>query len=645
MCGISGIVRFDPRFEFTAAEPMHDALRHRGPDGEGNFQDADVCLSHRRLSIIDLDKGAQPLANEDGTIIVVANGEIYNFRELRRRLQSDGHRFTSGSDCEVIVHLYEQYGVKCVEHLRGMFAFALWDSKQRKLILARDRMGEKPLYLYQHHDGLVFSSEIRSLLASGIVPFELDPDAVQLYFHFGYVPEPRTPLRDVTKLDAASVMTVNVPHRTTTTQRYWDFTEANQLEGDPVALLRGQLSEVGELITQSDVPVGIALSGGLDSSLVAALASKSCSQPLSAFSVGYPGMPPYDERGDARELANHLGIPLHEIEITADEMASEFVESVDARDDPIANISGYAFQMLMRRAKEENVPVMLQGQGGDELFWGYPWVRQSAQQSLRKQRLVRPTLSSLPTYVNPVTNGVPAKKLTSLKRVFRAMKNGFRDFQRDRESPDDQLVFYDLTPDFRSAEVIYPRVRTSNQTTTMRPQDLFRDSGAGTSTELQIMDLVCRTYLRVDGIALADRLSMASSVEVRLPLVDHRLVETVVGIQKRQTQHARPPKALLREAVSDLLPDWVMSRPKRGFQPPMRQWYQMIFENHGRALPDGFLVDKEILSREGAEELSRGEIQNGTVHPMCFKALVLELWCQGARRAATQQRPPASAAA
>src|SRR5437868_670866 len=250
MCGIAGIITQAPitPADIACVRTANSRLIHRGPDGAGEFQDGHVMLAMRRLSIIDLEGGWQPLYNEDRTLALVANGEIYNFVELRERLETLGHRFNTNSDCETILHLYEEHGLEFVQHLRGMFAFALWDAKRRRLVLARDRMGEKPLYLYQANGRLFFASEIKALLAAGLVPFQLDPTAVNLYFHYQYVPEPMTPVKGVRKLDAACLLTVDVEPWKVEQHRYWRMEEAPPLEGDPAKLIREQLETVSEIV-------------------------------------------------------------------------------------------------------------------------------------------------------------------------------------------------------------------------------------------------------------------------------------------------------------------------------------------------------------------------------------------------------------
>ncbi|MGD0806890.1 MAG: asparagine synthase (glutamine-hydrolyzing), partial [Anaerolineales bacterium] len=275
MCGITGWISREglSELEREKVTRMNSLLQHRGPDGAGEFQHHNLAMAMRRLSIIDLQGGGQPLYNEDRTLALILNGEIYNFIELRGQLQARGHVFRTRCDAEMVLHLYEEYGDDCVHSLRGMFAFALWDGKRRRLLLARDRMGEKPLYLWEGKDRLIFASELKALLQSGAVPFELDPTGVSLFFNYQYVPEPATPIRGVRKLPPGHLLTIDLEPWQITERRYWNMEDAPPLKGSPAELLRAELETVSELVIRSDVPVGIALSGGLDSGSIAVLAA------------------------------------------------------------------------------------------------------------------------------------------------------------------------------------------------------------------------------------------------------------------------------------------------------------------------------------------------------------------------------------
>jgi len=643
MCGISGLISRDHLSPADAASVgrMSRALFHRGPDSAGAHGAAHVRLAASRLAINDLTGGSQPLYNEDGTLALVANGEIYNHAELRRRLEGRGHRFTTRSDCEAILHAYEEYGLDFVGHLRGMFAFALWDQGRRRLVLARDRMGEKPLYLYERPGRLLFASELKSLVASGEVPFELDPEAVNLFFHYQYVPEPLTPLSGVRKLDAARLLVVDVEPWRTEERCYWRMEDAPPVEGDAPSVIRERLAEVSALVVRADVPVGVALSGGVDSGAVAALAARERPNDLRAFSVGYEGRPRSDERSEAGELAGLLGLPFHEVELRTEEVVSFFPELNYWRDEPIADISGHGYYAVMRAAREHGVPVMLQGQGGDELFWGYPLLRQAARESAQKEALGRSPLSAPLRYLSPAApTSLSGGALSSWAREVAGLRAGWRRLREHRAQHPDRMVFYDLSPDFRAALAETPTLFTEDFAGRLgdaRAFELFTLPRPWPRVDVALTRLVSATYLRANGIAQGDRLGMASSVEMRLPLVDHKLVETVVGLRKRQSDLGLPPKSWLKEAVSDLLPAAVLDRPKRGFEPPVRLWHEALFAAHGDSLRDGYLTQAGVLNAEGGARLARGDFPAEATCPLSFKALVLEQWCRrmsGARPSA-----------
>jgi len=627
MCGIAGIVsrhRIEPG-ELSALAAMTERLRHRGPDGEGQFQDDNVALAMRRLSIIDLASGWQPLYNEDRSLAIIANGEIYNYVELREQLERRGHRLSTQGDIETILHLYEDYDLDCLQHLRGMFAFALWDSKRRRLVLARDRMGEKPLYLCEQNGKLIFASEMKALLRSGLVPFELDPDAVNLYFHYQYVPEPLTPLRHVRKLDAAHWLTVDVDDWRIEEKCYWQMEDAAPIEGAPASLIREQLETVSEIVIRSDVPVGVALSGGLDSSAIAALAASKYPGTMHAFSIGYPGSPHNDERADARAFADHIGLPFHDVELATSDLVAFFPELVYWRDDPIADIAGYGYYAVNKLAREHGVPVILQGQGGDELFWGYDWVRDAARQTARKQELgARNALAALVHYLRlKGPTGISRYELSQWARQAAGLRPGWKNFRRDRAAPANQFVFYDSTHEFSLAanglnELYAPIFR--EQLNGSNATKVFTTDAPCANTDVAITKLICDTYLRENGVAQGDRLSMASSIELRLPLLDYRLVETVIGLRKTRSDLDESPKAWLSSAISDLLPDWVVKRPKKGFNPPVREWQAGLFSAYGNTLTQGYLVQNEVLAKGFAERLNSDSIT--------FAALVLEYWCR-----------------
>lgn len=633
MCGISGIITKEKLSSDlkAAVSRMSRAQIHRGPDGAGEFYADNVALASRRLCIIDPNGGWQPLYNEDKSLALIINGEIYNYVELRNRLKASGHKFRTDADGEVIVHLYEENPADFITHLRGMFAFALWDDNRERLILARDRMGEKPLYLFERDNQLLFASELKSLLHSGLVPFELDACAVNLYFHHQYIPEPLTAVKGVRKLDAAQMLVVDAKSWRIEEKTYWRIEDAPPLDGEPADLIRQQLEEVSALIVRSDVPVGVALSGGLDSSIVAAFAARR--QPdLRAFSVGYKNRPESDERADAERLARHLKIPFFDVELDTRAIVDFFPELNGWRDDPIADIAGFGYYAVMKLAREHGVPVVLQGQGGDELFWGYPQMRAALRETLKADELLNNPFSQ--TFLQSLTLGLPANRsrqaVSAWARDFGGVRSGWRDVKR-RLNTRDAANFYDASPDFMREtahiQTIY-NPKFAARIGDDDPRSAFAFSGGRNSVEIALTAVACATYLRENGIAQGDRLGMASSVEMRLPLVDYKFVETVVGLRKKHSDARLPPKYWLKQAVKDVLPDWVLNRPKRGFAPPIYEWHDALFERYGDSLRDGYLVESEVLSRESGRRAAKREFPFEPRSLLSFKALVLEQWCR-----------------
>jgi asparagine synthase (glutamine-hydrolysing) len=642
VCGITGTISRTPLTKEARARvtAMNNQMSHRGPDGAGDYNAPHLALAMRRLSIIDLTGGWQPLYNEDRSVVVIANGEIYNYVEQRAALETLGHRFNTNSDCETIAHLYEEHGDECVQHLRGMFAFALWDVDRQRLLLARDRMGEKPLYVWEGDGRVVFASEMKALLAGLPHTPDLDPVSIDQYFHFGYIPEPRTALQGVRKLPAGHTLAISLKPWRVRQRQYWDMAAAPALEGDPVEDLRAELDTISRLIVRSDVPVGVALSAGLDSSALAALAARAYPGTMHAFSIGYPGRPENDERAGAKALADHLGLPFHDIELATSNMVAAFPQVIRALDDPIADPASFGYYSVNRLAREHGVPVLLQGQGGDELFWGYPWVQQAAEDTLLKQRLYAgqmPTGEKLSRTLQsewlPLPRDPSPDVWKNWLRTMLGRDDGHETRARWRRIADgyaDTPVFMDSVVDFRQAQLRRGGYYGPAMQAQLELRSAYAPFTAPQPWNVPVLmtRLISQTYLLENGIAQGDRLSMASSVELRLPLVDYRLVEIVIGHRKTQPDLTQPPKAWLRAALRDALPNWVINRPKLGFSPPTLEWMRALIDAYGGELRDGALVQAGILSPEGAERAIRREGYKRGVLPMPFKALCLELWCK-----------------
>lgn len=649
MCGIAGAFHPDCLSEsaIRAVRRMQGALARRGPDGEGWFQDRRVALAHRRLSIIDLAGGAQPLCGEsDGTVAIV-NGEIYNYVELRQELAAAGAGLQTCSDSEVVPFLYERHGADFVHRLRGAFAAAIWDASRQQLLLVRDRLGEKPLAYAMGPDGtFYFASEVGALVASGMVPLDPDPVAINRYFHFRFVPEPATPLAAVRKLPAGHQLLLSPESTIPTPTAYWHLARAPRLDRDPVEVIREDLEDVGRIIVRSDVPVGVALSGGLDSSIVASLAVRHASGPVKAFSVGYAGRPSCDERADAAAFARHLGIECIEVELDASDVVAGFDGLVADMAEPIADVAGSSYRAVMRAASREGIKVMFQGQGADELFWSYGWMRQA----LRENQLRDARPDGMQALTAGLRDRLRRPPLASPRGLAQwlvqggGVVDGLAQAARLRRGPGAPGVFWDVArPVERIAEAIAGIAGTG-----LAPGAgidgllaAFPQRMDGESWRRWLVRAILATYLLENGISQADRYSMATGVEARLPFVDHVLVEHAVGLNDARSDAVTPGKRWLRAAVAGDIPEWVLSRPKRGFSPPTRDWVASLVRERGSGLASGVLVQAGLLSEQGARSLARpsGRFDRGLRDQVAYQALVLEQWFRTMRA-----RLPASGA-
>lgn len=595
MCGIAGLISSSLicQADSDVVRRMNMMLVHRGPDSEGIFSAQHVILAMRRLSIIDLAGGQQPIFNETGAIAIVCNGEIYNHQELRGELEAQGHHFSSHSDVETIVHAYEEYGIECLAKLRGMFAFALWDNRSNKLLLARDRMGEKPLYLYRDDAGcLWFASELCSLSQAMGKPPRLTAEAFNLFLTFQYVPEPLTPLEGVAVLPAGHYLELTSDQMDISPNPYWGLAQAYEDPSRPVAMTEEGLSESCRLMGIADVPVAVALSGGIDSSLVAAITSRHYPGQLHAFTVGYRGRPETDERGSAALLAQELGIGFTEVELDANEVIDGFPEMMAAMDTPIGDIAAYGYYAVSRAARQAGYPVLLSGMGGDEFFWGYQWVRDAV---ARNEALL---------------SGKPSKR----SWVQRLLGRGIS------EKP----VFFGVHPDLRNGNAWSRSMMPAEKRATFSPDMWLELTSLDISQPVHraVSSLLNRTWLRSNCLALVDRMSMAHSVEVRLPLLDVDLVNRVTGMRNAGlADWNKPHKWLLIEALREALPPHVLARNKQGFTPPVNKWMNGIVSRFRFLINDGALVRQGLIDPDQARvNLSRFDLF------FLYKLVLLECW-------------------
>ena len=626
MCGIAGLIAFDGRpADRAVLDAMGSRLRHRGPDGEGTFRDGPVGLAHTRLSIIDLGGGAQPMSLGDDGPVLVFNGEIYNFVELRAALAARGRTFATRSDTEVILHLYEERGDECVTALRGMFAFALWDRRRRRLLLARDRVGIKPLFVYRDARVLVFGSEIKALLAHPAVSRRLDPAALSDFLTYQYIPAPRTAFAGIRKLPAAHVMVVEDGR--VAARRYWTLPDEEPDRPEEILIeeVRATLDEAVRLHMRSDVPVGAFLSGGLDSSLVVAHAAPAAQGALRTFTIGFRDQG-FSEAPQARLVAERYGTR-HVEHVLEPQGIDDLPRLLAHFDEPFGDASAIPTSLICGIAARE-VKVCWSGDGGDEGFAGYDAYR-AAQRlqpaDLMPLRLRRAILSPIE---RRAPEWLPGKGLLRFLQSDRADR-----YAEIMGGVDAGTRAWLLHPEFRRA------------TDGEHPYALFRRLHAalpGRDEVARLQRLDVETYLPDDILVKADRASMLHSLELRVPLLDHKLLELAFRMPTALKLKGGRSKWILRRALADLLPAPILERGKQGFGLPLAAWLRGdlsglvrdIFHDP-RTRERGWLdpggLDRLIASHgRGRRDLS-GEI---------WLALVLELWFRG--QAEATARPPAA---
>jgi asparagine synthase (glutamine-hydrolysing) len=610
MCGIVGIVAAPGRRAPLAAvgQAMNDAIRHRGPDDQGLYVDDQALIAMRRLSIIDLATGHQPMQSEDGAVHLVFNGEIYNYREIRAELIQRGHHFVTQSDSEVVLRAYLEYGADSFAHLNGMYAIALWDRRTRTLTLARDRFGEKPLFYSADGERLLFASELKSLIEVPGFDRTIDPAAVGAYVTYGYVPNPGSIFRNVRKLPPAHYLTYRDGRATI--HRYWSLEWKDSAPLDERTaedVLATKLDEAVSSRLVSDVPFGAFLSGGLDSSVVVALMSRHLSQPVQTFSIGFREAA-YNELSDARRVAQHLGTEHHELVVEPDavDLLRELVWYLD---EPFADASAVPTFLVSKLARTK-VKMVLTGDGGDEAFGGYDrYLRYLRLQGLGRARPLAALAASA------------AGRVLSGERGYRLRRIG----QRLRQPfPDNYLSGVALiAPDLSASLLGGARAGYGGL-----ELDIAGLDALGPLDRVVAIDFA--SYLPDDILVKLDRMAMANSLEGRSPLLDHRLVEFAVNLAPSQRVRDGRGKHLLRRVAARWLPPDVLAKPKQGFGIPLAEWFRGplralaadLFAS--RAFRERGLIDaaaaRRCLDRHLANEADLGET--------LWVIVSLELWCR-----------------
>jgi len=608
MCGISGIVDLNDQrvIDASVLRKMNAAIAHRGPDGDGFHFEPGVGFGHRRLSIIDLEGGRQPLYNEDETVVVTYNGEIFNFLEVERELIARGHRFRTRCDTEVVVHAWEEWGEQCLQRFNGMFAFAVWDRTKQTLFIARDRLGVKPLYYASLADGvLIFASELKALMAHPDLPRRIDPKAVEDYFTFGYVPDPKTIYRDVHKLEPGAYLKVSRRGGAVTPVRYWDVplmgdTRAIGSEAEWQADLRERLKESVRKRLMSDVPLGAFLSGGIDSSAVVAMMREVGVRDLLTCSIGFRE-PRYDESAFALKVAEAKKTN-HKAEVVEASDYSLLDRLVGIYDEPYADSSAIPTYRVCELARR-HVTVALSGDGGDENFIGYRRYRLFAAEEAVRRRLPQGLRRAV---FGPLGRWYP--KLDWAPRVLRA-KTTFQALARETTEAylhgvsicSDELRAQLFSPDFKRSLGTYTSAQVFDEHSRGK---VFPDALA----LVQYLDF--KTYLPGDILTKVDRASMAHSLEVRTPFLDYEFVEWVASLPSSVKLKGAEGKHILKEALRPLLPEDVLFRKKMGFAVPLDVWFRGSLRQHildvvgGPRLRESGMFDPEVLKRIVADHQS-----------------------------------------
>jgi asparagine synthase (glutamine-hydrolysing) len=610
LCGICGVYSFgagSPPVDEAHVQTMRDLIAHRGPDDAGVYLSPDrkVGLANRRLSIIDLSEaGHQPMSNEDGSVWIAYNGEVYNFQQYRAELEAAGHQFRSNSDTEVIIHLYEEYGHDVVHKLRGMFAFAIWDARREELFFARDRIGIKPFY-YTFHDGrFIFASEIKSILLDPTIPREVDEEALYHFLTFLITPAPSTLFKGISKLPPGHRGVVRADGKLHI-EEYWDiFQEAHVHEGQPESFYTERISELLResigLRMISDVPFGVFLSGGIDSSANVALMAEQMDRPVQTFSVGYKRHPEFNELDEAKYAADLFGADYHEIRIDLDDLIGFLPKLVHHQDEPIGDPVCVPLYYVSKLARESGTTVIQVGEGADELFAGYthwtkllrfhrgPWQAYGrAPQFMRNMALA----ATNPTY--DTVRDEYIRRGTAGEELVWSGGEAFGEGQKRRLLSDS---FQRRLGDITSHEI----VRRHRQNFDARsPLDSYLSWMGYIDLKMRLPELL---LMRVD------KMTMATSVECRVPYLDHEFVSFVMGIPQDIKLNGFHRKHIFKRAMADILPEKIIDRPKRGFALPIHDWFLEVLGSYAETKLRDFIARTDYFDAEYVERvLARGD--------------------------------------
>jgi asparagine synthase (glutamine-hydrolysing) len=619
VCGICGKLTFDSAATVSPAllKRMADTIQHRGPDDEGYYTSGPIGLGFRRLSIIDLATGHQPISNEDGKVWIVFNGEIYNYVELREYLLSKGHTFRTQTDTEVIVHLYEEFGEACVDKLRGMFAFAIWDDRQRVLFLARDRVGIKPLYYSLSNRSLIFASEIKAILADPEIKAEIAPEMVDRFLTFYYVPGEETLFQGIRKLAPGCCMTVK--GGTAQIRQYWDlqFSVIPQKLEDAEQTLLNLFEESVKLHMISDVPVGFLLSGGVDSTAMLGFAVGKTDHSLSSFTLGFDSPGLADERPYARLAAEKYGSAHHEMTISAGEFADFLPKFAWHMEEPVCEPQAVALYYVSRLARDF-VTVLISGEGGDEAFAGYQTYRGILWLE-RLKKLLGPFNGTLSTGLGLANRFAHSQRLDKYGPLFGVP---FENYYYSRTSS--PFCYFNLhSAELYSSDFIHHVDKTHSLAAVRR----YLTTSTGENLVNRMLYVDTKTSLPDDLLLKADKMTMANSIELRVPLLDHKLLEFAASLPEDFKVRGFTTKYIAKTALRKRVPGEILNRKKAGFPVPWTDWLRAEL----RDWVNGILLDRETVSRgyfkrSSVEGLIRKNVSDGSFSKEILSLISLELW-------------------
>jgi asparagine synthase (glutamine-hydrolysing) len=598
MCGISGVIsnKQDREQDIKKVRDMSLKITHRGPDSKSIYSKDNFHLNFNRLSIVDIQNGNQPFYSKKQNIIAWVNGEIYNYREIKENYTTN-YNYQTRSDCEVVVPLYEKYGIDFVKYLRGMFLVVILDLNKKEVFFIRDRIGEKPLYFAKFEKKFVFASELKCFSAFKDLMTEINHEAIYEFLLYQYFIEPKTPFKNIVKIPSGSYLNINLKNLNFIVKEYWSMDKIKAVSSNkPFEEIKKKLVE-SVLLTSNcnDKPVSVSLSGGVDSSLICSILKKN-NIDFTAYTAGYKDFTKNDERKYARAFSKKEKFNFQEIIIDSKDVANNFLDLCYNLDEPIADISSYTYYLISKNLKKKKIKVLLQGHGIDELFWGYDHVKRSV---LGKQK-IRDRIFNMFYKINnkdfPNFNLLNKDFVYASKYINNFLTEKYRSFQ----NKDFINSFYKLD-------------KEENES-------------------VKITKLIIKSYLLSNGINQSEKLGMSNSVELRLPFVDYKLIETVIGLRKSGSlgnDHELKEKFYFKKSVKDILPSYILKRKKRGFSPPAKKWFKEIFNQHGKLIKNGYLKKFGILDNKNYLKLIKGPKIYESFYsntPISFKFLILEIW-------------------